>query len=151
MTISLEAVLSHLQEPAITWAEEQERNALDVGSPLGPSEIADARAVGVLMPEKIRVIIAPSLPMPTDPWLRKVAQDTGLLGPHFAGLTLGYAIFLVRDHVTRRLLTHECRHVHQYERALGIRSFLPMYLKQIAEVGYDAAPLELDAIEHEIE
>lgn len=67
MTISLETVLPQLEEPAIAWAEEQERNALDVGSPLRPNEIADARAVGVLMPEKIRVVTAPSLPMPSNP------------------------------------------------------------------------------------
>lgn len=102
------------------------------------------------MPEKIRVVTAPSLPMPTNPWLRKVAQDTGLLGPHFSGLTLGYAIFLVEGRVNRRLLTHECRHVYQYERAGSIKAFLPEYLRQIATVGYDAAPLELDALAHEI-
>ncbi|MDG0024956.1 hypothetical protein [Trinickia sp. Y13] len=150
MTISLKTVLPQLVEPAIMWAEEQERNALVVGSPLGPYEIADARAVGVRMPEKIRVVTAPSLPMPTDPWLRTVAQDTGLLGSHVLGLTLGYAIFLVEGRGSRRLLTHECRHVHQYERSGSIKAFLPEYLRQIATIGYEAAPLELDALAHEI-
>jgi len=59
-------------------------------------------------------------------------------------------IFLVEGRESRRLLTHECRHVYQYERAGSIRAFLPVYLRQIATVGYDAAPLELDAIEREI-
>lgn len=66
------------------------------------------------------------------------------------GLTLGYAIFLVEGRVRHRLLTHECRHVCQYECAGSIKAFLPEYFKQIAKVGYDAAPYELDALEHEI-
>jgi hypothetical protein len=83
-------------------------------------------------------------PVPEDPELMMAAQHTGLLGPSTAGLTLGYSIFIA-GHCTSRLLAHECRHVYQYEQAGSIAAFLPMYLNQIAEVGYDRAPFEVDA------
>ena len=38
---------------------------------------------------------------------------------------------------------------HQYEEAGSIADFLPVYLKQIVEFGYDSAPLEVDARAHE--
>ncbi|WP_179404242.1 hypothetical protein [Burkholderia guangdongensis] len=147
---SLASILPQVLPHAIAWAEEQERIALVTGAYLASDGIADARAVGVLAPEKIRVVIAPSLPLPTEPWLRNVALNAGLLGPGFTGLTLGYAIFIVDGRLTRRLLTHEFRHVHQYENAGSIKDFFPEYLRQIATVGYDAAPLEIDARNHEI-
>jgi hypothetical protein len=65
------------------------------------------------------------------------------------GLTLGHSIFICRGHQTRRLLSHELRHVHQYEANGSIAEFLPMYLQQIAEVGYANAPFEIDARAHE--
>ncbi|RAS15466.1 hypothetical protein [Paraburkholderia bryophila] len=147
---SLATLLPQVLPGAIGWAQEQELKALATGAALTPQGIADARALGVLAPEKIRVVIAPALPLPDDAWLRSVALGTGLLGPGFTGLTLGYAIFIVHGHLTRRLLTHECRHVHQYEIAGSIAAFLPAYLGQIATVGYDAAPFEVDARQHEI-
>ena len=83
--------------------------------------------------------------------LRQVALETGLLGPGSIGLTLGHSIFIVRGHMSPRLLSHECRHVHQYEIYGSIAAFLPVYLEQIATVGYLGAPLERDARAHEIE
>lgn len=142
--------LPQILPAAIKWADEQERLAFSTGAALTPLGIADARAVGVREPAKIRVVIASTLPLPDDKYLRNIAVSSGLLGAGFAGLTLGYAIFIVHGHLTRRLLTHECRHVHQYEVAGSIAAFLPAYLRQIATVGYDAAPFELDAKAHEI-
>ncbi|WP_322071946.1 hypothetical protein [Paraburkholderia bannensis] len=147
---NLASVLPQLLPAAIGWAEREERQALSAGGALMPQGIADALAVGVREPEKIRVVIAPILPLPDDAWLRNVAVSTGLLGPGFTGLTLGYAIFVVHGHLTRQLLTHECRHVHQYEVAGSIAAFLPAYLQQIATVGYHAAPFEVDARAYEI-
>jgi hypothetical protein len=40
------------------------------------------------------------------------------------------------------LLSHECRHVYQYEAAGSIAAFLPVYLQQIATVGYESAPFD---------
>jgi hypothetical protein len=51
----------------------------------------------------------------------------------------------------RRLVSHECRHVYQYETHGSIAAFLPIYLLQIATVGYVNAPFEQDARAHELE
>jgi hypothetical protein len=120
------------------------------GSTLTEQGLSDARAVGVAMPDRIRVAIVRSLPLPDDEALRNVALSAGLLGPGMVGLTLGYSILIVEGHATRRLLTHEFRHVHQYEQAGSIASFLPAYLGQIATFGYVDAPLEIDARNHEL-
>lgn len=91
------------------------------------------------------------MPLPDDDALRAIALDTGLLGPDAIGLTLGHAIFIVEGHESRQLLTHECRHVHQYETAGSIAAFLPVYFQQLVTVGYYDAPFEVDAREHEID
>ena len=66
------------------------------------------------------------------------------------GLTLGYAVLICRGHESRpRLLSHEFRHVYQYEAAGSIAAFLPAYLEQIVAFGYFNAPLEADARTHE--
>jgi hypothetical protein len=66
------------------------------------------------------------------------------------GLTLGHGIYVCDGHFSNRLISHECRHVHQYEEAGSIRAFLPLYLQQIAEYGYEGAPYEVDARDHEV-
>jgi hypothetical protein len=65
------------------------------------------------------------------------------------GLTLGFAIFVRRGHFSRRTLSHELRHVAQHEEHGGIAPFLPIYLGQVLEFGYTAAPFEKDARGHE--
>jgi hypothetical protein len=41
--------------------------------------------------------------------------------------------------------------VPDYEAAGSIGAFLPEYLSQMVNFGYDAAPFELDARDHEID
>ena len=60
-------------------------------------------------------------------------------------------MYVLRGQDTRRLLTHEFRHVHQYEAAGSIGAFLVRYLQEIAKVGYHDAPLEADARQHEFD
>ncbi|MCP1175873.1 hypothetical protein [Ralstonia chuxiongensis] len=146
----LAKVLPTVLPAAIAWAEAQSQVVLSVGVGLSEPGITDARAVGVANPERVRVAIVPSLPLPDDPTLRAIALNTGLLGPGMVGLTLGHAIFIVQGHNTRRLMTHELRHVHQYEEAGSIANFLPSYLEQVARFGYHDAPFEVDARRHEI-
>ncbi len=108
-----------------------------------------AMAVGVTNPEKIRISIVSSIPIPDDPVLQKVAIETGLLGPDTAGLTLGYGIYILAGEDSDQLLSHECRHVYQYETFGSIAEFMPIYLQQIAQDGYEGAALEIDARQHE--
>ncbi len=120
------------------------------GQPLNDYHLAIARAVGVERPELIRVALVQQMPLPGHPDLRAAARQAGLLGPDTRGLTLGYSVFLRRGHDTIRLRSHEFRHVYQYETAGSIAAFLPLYLQQILELGYDNAPFEIDARSHEI-
>ena len=78
------------------------------------------------------------------------AQASGLLSPNIDGLTLGHGIYIRHGQASNRLLSHEFRHVYQYEQAGSIAAFLSVYLQQILTVGYQLAPLEIDAREHEI-
>lgn len=148
--MDLRQALPHLLPSAIAWAEAEAKKAAQTGTALTADEEQIAREMGVQRPESVRVAMVDQLPQPQDPALSVAAQQTGLLGPGMAGLTLGYAVFICRGHKTRRLLSHELRHVHQYEQHGSIAGFLPIYLKQIVEVGYADAPLEVDARAHEL-
>ncbi|MGH2508743.1 MAG: hypothetical protein ACRDHZ_15260 [Ktedonobacteraceae bacterium] len=145
MNFDLRLRLPHLLPKAIAWAEALEQEILRDGVPLDKLSEQKARLVGVLSIDRIRIAEVPRLPLPNDPELRMAALQTGLLGPNMVGLTLGYGIYICRGHAKIRLLAHECRHVYQYEQAGSIAAFLPVYLNQIVEYGYDRAPFEIDA------
>ena len=150
MATNLSSILPQLLPKAIDWAEKQSAEICSSGMALTEREKRIAIAVGVTNPEKIRISIVSSIPIPDDPMLQKVAIETGLLGPDTTGLTLGYGIYLRADQNSDQLLSHECRHVYQYETFGSIRGFMPIYLQQIAQYGYEDAPLEVDARQHEI-
>ena len=147
----LAAELPRLLPNAIAWAESEELQAQREGLPLDAFGVRLARAVGVLQPELIRVVESDSLPVPADAELNFAATQAGLLGPDMTGLTLGYAVFIRAGHVSARLMSHEFRHVYQYEAAGSISAFLPVYLEQIVVYGYEEAPFEVDARGHEHE
>jgi len=145
----LAAILPRILPSAIAWAEARSNEILRIGVPLNDLGIRLARAVGVARPELVRILDVPNLPVPDDPQLKYAAEQTGLIGPDMVGLTLGYGIYIVTGHGSNRLVSHECRHVYQYEVAGSIAGFLPVYLHQIATVGYNDAPYEVDARRHE--
>jgi hypothetical protein len=149
MPLNLQSLLPQLLPNAIAWAESQAHHVQEVGQPLPESDIALARSVGVQHPELIRIKLVAQLPLPTESLLQEAAIQTRLIGPNTKAFTLGYSILVLQGHLTPRLLSHECRHVYQYETAGGIASFLPVYLQQIVTVDYDNSPLELDARAHE--
>ena len=142
--------IPRLLPKAIEWARKQESVGIRTGAPLKGKLFEAARRVGVRRPNQVRLVTASRLPMPSDPELQEAARQTGLLGPGLLGLTLGYAVFILRGHASLRLVSHECRHVHQYERYGSIGDFLSSYLVQVMTHGYRQAPLEIDARKHEI-
>ena len=109
-----------------------------------------ATHVGIAKPGLVRIQYVSEIPLPKDPLLLEVADATGLIGQNTAGITLGYGIFIVERHADVRLISHELRHVQQYESFGGIEGFLPVYLAQVASVGYRDAPLEQDARAYEV-
>jgi hypothetical protein len=148
--MDLQALLPLLMPRAIAWAEAVAADAMARGETLSPSASDDAKTVGVCRPDKVRVLTVDHLPLPEHPELRAAAFQTGLLVTNMIGLTLGYAILICSGHMSRSLLSHECRHVAQYEQAGSIASFLPDYLSSIVEVGYENSPFEREACAYEL-
>lgn len=148
--MDLQQLLPTLVPRAIAWATSQAELIRTTGFSLNENGLALAQQVGVTRPELVRVRYVPQLPIPDDPLLRDVASGSGLLGPGMVGLTLGHGIFIVDGYGDMRLMSHELRHVHQYERLGSIEAFMPVYLAQIAAVGYRDAPMEQDARAHEV-
>ena len=134
---------------AVRWADSEAARVLASGAALDETGRSIAASVGVSHPERVRFELVDAIPAPAHPMLQAAIRETGMLGPETRGLTLGYAIFIRRDAQGDRLLSHELRHVHQYERAGSIAAFLPVYLSQVLELGYANAPLEIDARAHE--
>jgi hypothetical protein len=66
---------------ACAWAEEQERLILANGVALTERLMADARRVGVLHPERVRLMVVEEISLPVDARLRTAAEMTGLISP----------------------------------------------------------------------
>jgi hypothetical protein len=145
----LAAILAQVLPKAISWAEARSAEIIASGTPLSAFGRKLAHLAGVERPELVRIMEVTRVPVPDDPELRDAAVAFGFLGPNTIGLTLGYGIYFVQGSLSNRLVSHECRHVYQYEAAGSIAAFLPKYLEQIATVGYAAAPFEVDARAHE--
>lgn len=144
--------LSFLLPLASEWAQEQESIILQDGFALDEQQLADAHTLGVAQPEKVRLLKVDAIPIPKDPLLQKAAQETQLLSPFTAGLTLRYGIFVRSDcWGDRRLVAHELVHTTQYEKLGGILPFLEQYLWECVTIGYPEAPMEQEAIQKSIE
>ncbi len=151
MAIDLLPLLPHLEPKAIAWVESQQAQIARVGQVLSIHGQALARRVGVMRPELIRVAEVSSLPLPDDSDLRAAATETGLMSDQTIGMTFGYGVYIRQGESCIRLLSHEFRHVYQYEQAGSIAKFLSEYMRQLMTFGYDLAPLEIDALEHQID
>jgi len=148
--MDFEKRLHELLPLAQAWAERQEKWILETGSGLPKHLLEMAQQVGVNVPESIRVLNVKSMPPLEPPELRLFAERIGFLGPSAVGLTIGYSVMIMEGHYSVRLLSHEFRHVHQYESLGGLSGFLPAYARQVIEYGCQEAPLEVDARSHEI-
>jgi hypothetical protein len=132
---------------AAKWAAAVEKRILREGVPLAELELADARAVGVREPERVRLLALPCVPTPADLTLKTAVAAIQFLTPATRGLALRYGIFVHADCWRERsLITHELVHTAQYERLGGIRPFLRQYLTECLTMGYPAGPMEQEAI-----
>jgi hypothetical protein len=131
---------------AADWAMEQQQRVLCEGVPLSGKEMADAKAIGVRNPERVRLLRVESVPVPVHPMLRAAAASINFVGSAPSGLALENGIFVRADHWgDRELIVHELAHTAQYQRLGGVLPFLQTYIAQCATVGYRQAPLELEA------
>jgi len=150
MGIDLGAALPILMPRAIAWAGGQAAVSIQRGVVLPPGLVQLAQYVKVQHPERIRVDIVDAMPLPDDELLRAAASQVGLFGSNTAGLTLGYAVLIKRGcENDTRLLSHEFRHVSQYEACGSIEAFLTVQLRHLVAYGYEDSPFEVDARAHE--
>ncbi len=134
--------------PLVTaWAEQHEARILAQGEPLTPAQTADARKIGVVAPENVRLLSVDTVPMPEHPLLRTVGEAAGIMSSATAGLTLRYGIYIRSDLMgDRHLVAHELVHTAQYERCGTVREFLRQYLYECLTVGYSDSPMEQEAV-----
>ena len=132
---------------AAAWAAEQESVILRSGVTLSGPQTADARQLGVLFPERVRLLRVSEIPSPSHPVLAAAAAATNLISPFTAGMTLRYGIFIRADCWGQRLLVaHELVHTSQYERFGGFEAFLRPYLMEcLTPPGYPHGPIEKEA------
>ena len=136
---------------AIAWAEQQSARVALSGHALSPSQVALARRVGVREPERIRILVVENFPLPQDAEVKAAAMRIGLDRPSIVGLTLGHSVMVRRGFENDAgLLSHEFRHVWQYEEQGGIAPFLARHLQDLARFGYEDSPFEVDARAHEV-
>jgi hypothetical protein len=131
---------------ACAWVARQERRILAAGRPLTPAELADAAAIGIAEPARVRLLAVPTVPLPLQRLARFSRLFVGTTFEETSGLTARFGIYLRADVAgDRHLVVHELTHTAQYERLGGIRPFLRQYLAECLTRGYSAAPLEEDA------
>jgi hypothetical protein len=147
MGLIYRAIVKLVLPLACAWARKQECVILRDGVALTPNQILDAKRVGIVVPEKVRLRVVDQIPYSLHPILRFAGQKTGLISNSTIGLTLRYGIFIRSDHWgERRLLVHELAHTAQYERLGGFRAFLEAYLLEcITPPGYPFGELEMEA------
>ena len=125
--------------------EIRSRDARDVArsaSPLKPA--ADAHLLDTSDLSISEVV--DRIELPVEPILKAAASKAGLVPASAGGMTLGYGVVMVRgEQSDLRLLSHELRHVAQYEACGGIAPFLSRHLAHLAEFGYRDSPFERDA------
>jgi len=134
--------------PYITrWIEAREQQILIEGSPLSEQSAADARAIGVGNPERVRLLRVAKVPLPAGRLITLAEHLAGGPWEHTAGLTARYGIFIREAYWgDRRLIAHELAHTAQYERLGGIAPFLRAYLTECLTSGYAGAALEMEAV-----
>lgn len=136
---------------ATHWVEQQQQVIFKHGRLLTADEQQLAAMVGVTNPERVYLYEVPTILRPEEPELAALCEQFGFLTQDTIGLTLGYGIYIKQGYCSTRLLSHELRHVHQYEQAGSIAAFLSRYIADIMQFGYVNAPYEIDARAHETE
>jgi hypothetical protein len=140
-------LIEELLPLVVEWSQEQERIILAKGVRLNAEQAADAVWLGVAEPERVRLLVTPSIPAPQHPVLRAAGEAMHLISPHTAGLTLCHGIYIRSDFADDRfLVAHELVHTAQYERLGGFAPFLRRYLHECLSLGYPDAPMEQEAI-----
>jgi hypothetical protein len=131
----------------LAWYAKAEAGLLPQGRPLNPAERGIAHTLAIRQPDNIRIVVLETFPLPDDAELRADAEASGM-GSEDAR-TMGDAILLKPYvHEDPAVIAHELVHIAQHDR-LGREAFMRRYLTELEVLGYDAAPLEVEAYERQ--
>jgi hypothetical protein len=114
---------------ALQWAREQEHLVLERGVPLCPRYLADATAVGVEDPTRVRVLIVDKIPLPNDVDLAESARRSQIISDGSRGVAIGHGVIIRADSWNdRELVVHQLVHVAQCERCGSFDNYVMQYL-----------------------
>lgn len=131
---------------ALDWVKQQEQLILQKGIRLCESQIEDARQVGVLCPEKIRILGVDTIPFPSHPELQKAAVQIGVLSHSENSVTFGNGICIRNQFFKNRyLLIYEMVMIRRQEELGGLGPFLREYLTQCLQRGSNNTPMDTEA------
>lgn len=134
----------------IDWGYQVEAQGLKLGVPLDEEGLLLAKDIGIQSPEKIRIVYVDEVPFPYDNFaLTILGESVGAIGDDIINQAqaFGYSIYVRNDYdLDRPRLAHEIVHVLQIERS-NFRDVTLQHLADLAEYGYDDAPLEVEAFE----
>jgi hypothetical protein len=128
----------------VPWINHLELNSRNVGVQLSSSQVEDARAVGVMQPEEIRVVLVDDIPSPEHPALEDITNQMQFHTAQASGLTARYGVYITEDS-SRPILLHEFVHVSQYESFESVHDFLEAYIEEIVKHGYYDNSFEREA------
>ena len=147
--LSYERIIASVLLPQyIEWAHETELKGQEIGTPLNEKELLLAAEIGIKHPEKVRIVYIDEVPYPYENYALKVfGEAVGLVGEGIVNnaQVFGHSIYSRKDfELNRPKLAHELVHVLQIERA-SLDSVVTQHFFDMAEYGYDDAPLEVEA------
>lgn len=151
LALSYEKIITGILLPQyIDWAYEIDRKGQDIGHPLDKKELLLASEIGIEHPEKVRIVYVDEVPFPYENFALKLfGEAVGLVGEGIINnaQVFGYSIYARKDFALNRpKLAHELVHVLQIERA-SLDKVVTQHFSDMAEYGYDKAPLEVEASE----
>ncbi len=154
LVLSYEKIISGVLLPQyIDWAYETDRKGLEIGAPLDEKALSLAYDIGIEHPEKIRLVYVDEVPFPHDNFaLRTLGEVLGFIGEGIVNnaQAFGYSIYIRKGYdLTRPKLAHELVHVLQIERS-SLDRVTTQHFTDLAEYGYEKAPLEVEASEANI-
>lgn len=133
--------VENLLPRVLEWYTRVETELLPQGRLLSETEMKIARQLGVIRPERVRIIVLETFPMPEDRVLRAETKRYGLGSAAEGARAIGYVIMLKPRYAkSSMIIAHEPVHVSQHDR-LGRAAFLRRYITEMEMLGYFRSPL----------
>ncbi|MBQ4810139.1 hypothetical protein J8M20_02280 [Pseudoalteromonas luteoviolacea] len=134
----------------IEWAYTVEEKGLMAGKSLSERELSLAKEIGITNPEKIKIVYVEEVPFPHENFaLKTLGEALGFIGEGIINnaQVFGYTIYVRNGFdLNKPKLAHELVHVLQMER-MGLDNVVTQHFSDLAQYGYNNAPLEVEAFE----